>query len=133
MSDAGTGDGGTAQFKFQTQGLIVNVDDQDNPNNHVGANLFDDAGTKVSFAIGNVGSVAGAADVTVSVDGNQVQTWTSQSVEPNNSTQPDGDGFVHGCGRFAAGDHAFSATVGLSGSGNTDDTATNNVSVSAAS
>ena len=122
-------DGGAASFRFQNQGLVVDVDDQDNAAGHVGGNLFSDAGTKVSFSVGNVGSAEGAADVTVSVDGGQVQTWTSGSLSPGASQTPDGDGFVHGCGRLAAGDHTFSATVGPTGSGQTEDTIQNTVNV----
>jgi hypothetical protein len=126
-------DAGSARFAFQVQGLLVDVDDQDNPSGHTGgSNLFDDAGTKVSFTIGNLGTADGAADVIVSVDGTQVQTWTSPVVPHGQIAQPDGDGFVHGCGRFAAGSHTFTATVGPTGSGQVDDTATNTVSIDTA-
>ena len=44
-------------FVFNTQGLLVNPDDTDNPDNH--AILHHDAGTMVSFSVSNAGSAAG--------------------------------------------------------------------------
>src|SRR5438046_1039963 len=81
-SDGGTGgDGGqqgTAEFAFDNNGVLVSPDDLDNPDNHVV--LHHDAGTKVSFAIWNVGQAAGSATVTVYVDDAEVQSWTSGSI-----------------------------------------------------
>lgn len=123
---------GTARFAIDNQGLNVEVDDNDNPNGHlVGVDLFADAGTKVGFSVMNVGTAAGAADVNISVDGNQVKTWTSQQLAPGGSEVPnDTPGFVNGCGRYSAGDHDFVIEVGPSGfSSQPDDTAKNTKTV----
>jgi hypothetical protein len=65
-----------------------------------------DAGTKVRFVVRNVGPAAGTATVTVYVDDQEVQSWTSGSI----SGGPD-DGYVLGYGRYPVGRHAFRVVV----------------------
>jgi hypothetical protein len=106
------GDGGAqqgqAQFAFGDQGVLVSPDDSDNPDNHVV--LHHDAGNMVSFVVFNTGTAAGSATVTVSVDDQEVQTWTSGAIQPGGSEAPN-DGFVRGCGRYPAGRHVFRVLV----------------------
>jgi CARDB protein len=113
--DGGTGgDGGGGQqqgeahFAFGDQGLLVSPDDSDNPENH--AVLHHEAGNMVSFAIFNTGNAAASATVTVYVDDQEVQSWTSGEIAPGGSAVPN-DGFVRGCGRYAAGSHTFRVLV----------------------
>jgi hypothetical protein len=122
-ADAGAA---TAEFIFDTNGVWVEPDSADNPDNHVV--LHHDAGTQVSFLVWNVGAGKGAATVTIYVDDQQVQTWTSGEVGPNQSAGIDGDGFVHGCGRHATGSHVFRAIVTPGHTGGGDDT-TNTVDI----
>jgi hypothetical protein len=126
----GEGDGGheqpSAEFIFDTNGVWVEPDSTDNPDNHVV--LHHDAGTQVSFLVWNVGPGQGAATVTVSVDDQEVQTWTSGEVAPNQSAGIDGDGFVHGCGRYPAGRHVFRVVVTPGHEGGGDST-TNEVDI----
>lgn len=123
-ADGGAGDGDagqqTAEFAIES-GLFVSPDDLDNPDNHVV--LHHDAGTKVSFTLRNYGHGAGSATVTVYVDDQQVQTWTSGSIEAGAAGGPD-DGYVHGCGRYATGQHVFRIVVtpGVSGHDSTTNT-----------
>jgi hypothetical protein len=116
--DAGTA---TAAFAFDSNGVLVSPDDTDNPDNHVV--LHHDAGTMVSFAVWNVGQAAGAVTATVYVDDQQVQTWTSGSVDPGYSVTPN-DGYVRGCGRHDAGSHTFRAVLTPGQSGHDDTTNT---------
>ncbi len=115
------GDAGTAEFGFDMNGLIVQVDQSDNPDNHVVLNA--NAGTEAVFTVCNMGSASGTATVTIYVDDQQVQTWTSGDIPAG---QCDGAN-VSGCGRHAAGSHTFRAVVTPGHSGNDD--ATNNVDV----
>ena len=116
----------TAEFVFDTNGLWVDPDSDDNPDNH--AVLHHDAGTQVSFIVWNSGPAKGSATVTIYVDDVEVQTWVSGEVEPRQSAGIDGDGFVHGCGRHPHGRHVFRAVVtpGHAGGG---DTTTNEVDI----
>jgi hypothetical protein len=117
-------DQATAAFAFDTNGVLVSPDDTDNPDNHVV--LHHDAGTKVSFVVWNVGQAAGAATVTVYVDDQEVQSWTSGSIAPGTSGGPD-DGYVRGCGRYPAGRHVFRVVVTPGQSG--QDSTTNEVDI----
>ncbi|MGA7987697.1 MAG: hypothetical protein WCB51_04785 [Candidatus Dormiibacterota bacterium] len=114
----GGGDAGAAEFGFDNNGLIVQVDQSDNPDNHV--TLHTDAGTEAVFTVCNMGTAAGAATVTIYVDDQQVQTWTSGSVAAG---QCEGAN-VSGCGRYGAGSHRFRAVVTPGHSGNDDTTNT---------
>jgi hypothetical protein len=127
-ADAGADAGAqaTAEFIFDTNGLWVEPDSTDNPDNHVV--LHHDAGTQVSFLLWNVGNGKGSATVTIYVDDQQVQTWTSGEVGPQQSAGIDGDGFVHGCGRHPTGSHVFRSIVSPGHTGGGDDT-TNTVDV----
>jgi hypothetical protein len=126
----GEGDGGSdkpsAEFIFDTNGVWVEPDSTDNPDNHV--ILHHDAGTQVNFIVWNVGAGAGSATVTVYVDDQEVQTWMSGEVEPRGSAGVDGDGFVHSCGRYPAGRHVFRVVVTPGHSGGGDST-TNEVDI----
>lgn len=106
--DSGTPEDLVAEFAFDTNGVLVSPDETDNPDNHVV--LHHDAGTQVSFAVWNVGTAAGVATVTVYVDDQEVQTWTSGEIVPGGSAGPD-DGYVHGCGRYPEGRHVFRVLV----------------------
>lgn len=123
---AGGQEPASAEFIFDTNGLWVSPDDTDNPDNH--AVLHHDAGTQVSFLVWNAGAGKGTATVTIYIDDQQVQTWTSGEVEPGQSKNIDGDGFVHSCGRHPAGRHVFRAIVTPGHSGGGDDT-TNEVDI----
>jgi len=116
----------SAEFIFDTNGVWVDPDDTDNPDNHVV--LHHDAGTQVSFLVWNIGAGKGNATVTIYVDDQQVQTWTSGEVAPKQSAGIEGDGFVHGCGRHPTGSHVFRAIVTPGHSGGGDDT-TNTVDI----
>jgi hypothetical protein len=124
----GSGDAGapqaTAEFAFDTNGVTVSPDETDNPDNH--AVLHHDAGTQVSFLVWNVGQAAGVATVTVYVDDQQVQTWTSGNIAPGGSESPN-NGFVHGCGRYPAGQHVFRVLVTPGHAGN--DSTTDSVDI----
>ncbi len=109
----------TAAFAFDNNGLLVSPDDTDNPDDHV--ILHHDAGTKVSFAIWNVGTVAGSATVTIYVDDQEVQTWQSGEILPNQNAAPN-DGYVRGCGRYPEGRHVFRAIVRPGQAGHDDTT-----------
>jgi hypothetical protein len=117
----GGGAAGAAEFGFDNNGLIIQVDQSDNPDTHV--TLHVNAGTEAVFTVCNMGSAAGTASVTIYVDDLQVQTWTSGSVEAG---QCEGAN-VSGCGRHPVGSHAFRAVVTPGHSGN--DEATNTVDI----
>jgi hypothetical protein len=116
-----SGDAGTAQFGFDNNGLIVQVDQSDNPDNHVVLNA--NAGTEAVFTVCNMGTASGTATVTIYVDDQQVQTWTSGDIAAG---QCEGAN-VSGCGRHPAGSHTFRAVVTPGHSGN--DEATNSVDI----
>ncbi|HUZ69158.1 MAG TPA: hypothetical protein VMU65_05550 [Candidatus Saccharimonadales bacterium] len=115
------GDAGAAEFGFDNNGLIVQVDQSDNPDNHVVLNA--NAGTEAVFTVCNMGSASGTATVTIYVDDQQVQTWTSGDIAAG---QCEGAN-VSGCGRHPAGSHTFRAVVTPGHSGN--DEATNSVDI----
>jgi hypothetical protein len=112
------GDAGAAEFGFDNNGLIVQVDQSDNPDNHV--TLHVDAGTEAVFTVCNMGTAQGTASVTIFVDDQQVQTWSSGAVPPG---QCEGTN-VSGCGRLGAGSHTFRAVVTPGHAGNDDTTNT---------
>jgi hypothetical protein len=116
-----TGDAGAAEFGFDNNGLIVQVDQSDNPDNHVVLNA--NAGTEAVFTVCNMGTASGTATVTIYVDDQQVQTWTSGDIPAG---QCEGAN-VSGCGRQSAGSHTFRAVVTPGHSGH--DEATNNVDI----
>jgi hypothetical protein len=118
---AAAGDAGAAEFGFDNNGLIVQVDQSDNPDNHVVLNA--NAGTEAVFTVCNMGQASGTATVTIYVDDQQVQTWTSGDIAAG---QCDGAN-VSGCGRHPAGSHAFRAVVTPGHTGS--DEATNSVDV----
>jgi hypothetical protein len=118
---AGGGGEGKAEFGFDWNGLGVQVDQGDNPDHHV--NLHVNAGTEVMFTVCNTGTVAGTATVTISVDDQQVQTWTSGNITAGQCAGTN----VSGCGRQSAGSRKFSAVVTPGHSGS--DTATNTVDI----
>jgi len=124
QAEAGGGQHGTPEFAFDGQGLLVSADDQDNPEGHTVPHH--EAGNKVSFVVWNVGQAEGVAEVSISVDGYEVATWTSYPIPAGGSGGPD-DGYVHGCGRFPAGYHEFRAFVTPGRTGY--ETATNNVDI----
>ncbi len=110
----GGGGGGAAEFAFDNNGLIVQVDQSDNPDNHVVLN--ENAGTEAVFTVCNTGSAQGTATVTIYVDDQQVQTWTSGAIEAGQCQGAN----VSGCGRHAAGSHTFRAIVTPGHAGNDD-------------
>jgi hypothetical protein len=125
--EPGQGNGGgqpVAEFAFDTNGVLVSPDDTDNPDHHVVPHH--EAGTQVSFSVWNVGAGPGAATVTVYVDDVEVQTWTSDEIQPGWSAAPD-DGFVHGCGRHPEGRHTFRVVVSPGQPGN--DSTTNEIEI----
>src|SRR5947209_4626047 len=71
---AGGGQGGAAAFSFTLGGVVNQIGVSDEGGDPVPAA---DRDTKVSVTIFNVGTAAGTATVTVTVDGNDVQTWPS--------------------------------------------------------
>jgi hypothetical protein len=109
-NDNDAGQGGAAE-PVQTfaladnPGLLVNVDDEDNEAGHV--ILHSDAGTKVSFAAFNMGTVAGTCTVDIAVDGTVVKQWASSYIEPGQSESAE----VKGLGRYPKGSHDFTAQV----------------------
>ena len=86
---------------FDNPGLLVNVDDEDNPNNHV--ILHSDAGTKVSFSVYNAGDGPGTCTVDIEINRQWVTTWTSSVLAPGASEAPE----VKGLGRYPAGWYEF--------------------------
>jgi hypothetical protein len=112
------GDAGAAEFGFDNNGLIVQVDQSDNPDNHVVLHV--DAGTEAVFTVCNMGPAQGTATVTIHVDDQQVQTWTSGTVAAG---QCEGAN-VSGCGRYGAGSHTVRAIVTPGHPGNDDTTNT---------
>jgi hypothetical protein len=117
----GVQDAGAAAFGFDNNGLIVQVDQSDNPDNHVVLNA--NAGTEAVFTVCNMGTAQGTATVTIYVDDQQVQTWTSGAIDAGQCQGAN----VSGCGRFGAGSHTFRAIVTPGHSGNDD--VTNSVDV----
>jgi hypothetical protein len=107
-------DAGAAAFGFDNNGLIVQVDQSDNPDNHVVLNA--NAGTEAVFTVCNMGTAQGTATVTIYVDDQQVQTWTSGAIDAGQCQGAN----VSGCGRFGAGPHTFRAIVTPGHSGNDD-------------
>jgi|tagenome__1003787_1003787.scaffolds.fasta_scaffold20765418_2 hypothetical protein len=105
--DAGAGQAGAAAFSFALGGVVNQIGVSDEAGDPVPAA---DRDTKVSVTIFNVGTAAGSATVTVTVDGNDVQTWPSEMVQPGDQAMP-GDGFIHNCGAYPAGSHDFAARV----------------------
>lgn len=70
----------TAMFEFAGGGLSV---------------IPSDSGTQLSFELFNMGDDAGVAEVGVEVDGNYVNTWTSEELPPGYGTTPTVDaGYV---------------------------------------
>ncbi len=118
MSDAGT-DAGTARFTF-TGSLSAQRDDSDGKQNAI---INEGDPVMVGYSLENVGSVAGAADVTVSIDGAAGPVSTTPAMQPGAGGPPPPDGFARGFGPYSAGTHTLSATVGPSGSGTVDATA----------
>ena len=108
------GDAGAAEFAFDNNGLIVQVDQSDNPDNHVVPHT--NAGTEAVFTVCNTGTAPGTASVTIYVDDQQVQTWTSGSIEAGQCQGAN----VSGCGRYTAGSHTFRAIVTPGHAGNDD-------------
>src|SRR5262245_38991703 len=83
-ADAAPDGGAPPQAMFvlgDVPGLSVDVDEDDNPNNH--AVLTSDAGIQVSFTVFNVGSASGACTVDLAIDGSVVTTWNSSDIAPN--------------------------------------------------
>jgi hypothetical protein len=118
-ADAGAaGAAGAGEFGFDNNGLIVQVDQSDNPDNHVVLHV--DAGTEAVFMVCNMGTAQGIATVTIYVDDQQVQTWTSGTVAAGDCESAS----VSGCGRYGAGSHTFRAIVTPGHSGNDDTTNT---------
>jgi hypothetical protein len=105
-SDAGAEVSEAAMFAFDDQGLLVSPDDSDNPDGHVVPHQ--DAGTKVSFAVWNVGTAAGQCTVGIEVDGTFVTEWVSEEVQPGASASPPE---VKEIGRYGSGEHEFLAYV----------------------
>jgi hypothetical protein len=116
-----TAGAGGAEFGFDMNGVSVQVDDSDNPDNHV--NLHVNAGTEVGFTVCNMGSAQGTATVTVFVDDKQVQTWTSGQVPPSDCAGTN----VSGCGRYNKGTHVFRVLVTPGHAGNDSTTNTTDV------
>jgi hypothetical protein len=112
----------TSTFEFDPQGLLVSPDDTDNPDGHVVPHH--DAGTKVSFAVLNVGTAPGQARVGIEVDDSFITEWVSEDVEPGSSASPPE---VTGIGRYGSGEHVFLAYVNP-GSG-TNDNVENRVNI----
>jgi hypothetical protein len=115
------GDAGAAEFGFDNNGLIVQVDQSDNPDNHVVLHV--NAGTEAVFTICNMGTAQATASVTISVDDQQVQTWASGSIQAGQCAGAN----VPGCGRFSAGSHTFRAVVTPGHAGS--DVTTNSVDI----
>jgi len=90
---------------FDNPGLLVNVDDEDNPNNHV--ILHSDAGTKVSFSVYNAGNASGTCTVDIEINNQWVKSWTSSMLSPGTSESTE----VKGLGRYPAGWYEFLAYV----------------------
>lgn len=101
------GDAGAAAFSFTAGGVVDQIGVSDEADDPVPAA---DRDTKVSVTIFNLGTAAGTATVTVTVDGNDVQTWQSDVVQPGAQAMPS-DGFIHNCGAYPAGSHDFAARV----------------------
>jgi hypothetical protein len=107
-NQAGNQDAGEQVAMFvlaDNPGLLVNVDDEDNEAGHV--ILHSDAGTKVSFAVFNVGTATGSCTVDIEVDGTWVKNWTSADIPPNGSDSTE----VKGLGRYPLGWRKFLAYV----------------------
>lgn len=113
VQDAGVGSGqggggqGAAAFSFTDHGIVDQIGVSDEAGDPV---VAADRDTKVSVTIFNVGTAPGSATVTVTVDGNDVQTWQSDEVQPGQQAMPS-DGFIHNCGAYPAGSHDFAARV----------------------
>jgi hypothetical protein len=108
--DASGGQGGqqgAAAFSFSDHGIVDQIGVSDEAGDPV---VAADRDTKVSVTIFNVGTAPGTAVVTVTVDGNDVQTWQSDEVQPGHQAMPP-DGFIHNCGAYPAGSHDFAARV----------------------
>ncbi len=104
--ESGTGQGdadaATTQFAFGNNGVRVDADDADNPENHPYAHH--EAGTKVSFEPYNVGQVAGVVTAEIYVDDQYVTTWTSSGSIAPGGYEP---AVVNGIGRYSQGEHVF--------------------------
>jgi hypothetical protein len=119
--DSGQGDGGAnaaAAFALGGHGIVAQLGVSDEADDPMPAA---DRDTKVSFTVVNMGTAAGVATVHIFVDDVEVQSspWTSQSIEPGQSAQPD-DAFFHHCGSYPAGSHTFKATVEPAATGQDD-------------
>jgi hypothetical protein len=104
---SGGGGHGAAAFSFTDHGIVDQIGVSDEAGDPV---VAADRDTKVSVTIFNVGTAPGSATVTVTVDGNDVQTWQSDEVQPGHQAMPS-DGFIHNCGAYPAGSHDFAARV----------------------
>ncbi|MER6348902.1 hypothetical protein ACWC10_26415 [Streptomyces sp. NPDC001595] len=89
----------SAMFELADGGIGVMPDPSDNPDGH---NVpHHDAGTRISFELGNVGDAGGNARVTVECDGNVVGSeWNSQFLDPGNA-----DTGLVSLGRLGPGSH----------------------------
>ncbi len=125
-ADAGAGgdaSAATAAFAFDNNGLGIQADPADNPDNHNVPHR--DAGNQAIFTVCNTGSAAGTATVTFEVDGQPTEaTWTSGTIEAG---QCDGAN-VSGLGRFGAGSHTFRAVVTPGAAGGSEATNTTDIS-----
>ena len=108
--DEGTANGGTAAFDFDENG--VRIDAEDSPVPSATEPL------KAAFSVCNTGSAAGAAHVTIEVDGQDSgASWDSPELQPGECASPDGDGYVHGIPAQSEGTHGFEAVADPAGSG----------------
>ncbi|MEV5312795.1 hypothetical protein [Streptomyces sp. NPDC052610] len=105
----------SAMFELGDGGIGVMPDPSDNPDNH--NRPHHDAGTRISFELANVGDAGGNARVGVEVDGNFVEEWSSDFLNPGD---PAVAGFVR-LGRLGEGSHNVLIFVNP-GSGSRDHT-----------
>jgi hypothetical protein len=121
----GGADGGapqaTAQFAFSNDGVRVDADDTDNPENHPYAHH--EAGTKVSFEAYNMGQGEGAVTAEIYVDDQHITTWTSGSIVPGGFEAA----VVHGIGRYSEGSHVFRVVLTPGYPGHDDTTNTTDI------
>lgn len=102
--EGGGQDAGTPAFDFDMSG--VRIDPENSPVPSAGEAL------KAGFAVCNVGTAAGSAHVTITIDGQDSGvTWDSPEVRPGDCATPDGDGYVHGLPGQSEGSHTFVANV----------------------
>jgi hypothetical protein len=100
-------DAGAASFDFDSNGLLISAENSPVPS----AN----EALKASFAVCNMGTAAGSAHVTLTIDGSDTGlSWDSPTLQPGQCAAPS-DGYIHDVPGQTEGRHTFEVTADPAG------------------